>query len=88
VGAAQARRYRTFLERTRTQDAGDLLLRQLEQSSANGGSNESGAGLLTMISDYGAQLGWRFEAHPVQADLSTVTTSAILSLKKLSGVPA
>jgi hypothetical protein len=88
VGAGQAKRYQAFLETTLVNDAGDLLLKQLEQGSAGEESTESGAGLLTMISDYGARLGWQFETHPAQADLLTVTTSAVLSLTHLPGAPA
>jgi hypothetical protein len=41
-----------------------------------------------MINDYGAQLGWRFEAHKEYSEVMTVTTSAILALKSLEGVSA
>jgi hypothetical protein len=88
VGAERARHYKAFLERILANDARDLLLRQLEQNSASSNANESGAGLLTIISDYGAQLSWLFEAHPRQAELLTVTTSAVLSLKSFPDGPA
>ena len=75
---------RFSFERILEENAGDLLVQQLE---CNGGedSNKSCLGLLTMINDYGAQLGWRFEANPAHPEIQTVTTSAILDLKQLQG---
>ena len=54
-------------------------------AAAAGHSMTSCLGLLTMISDYGARLGWRFEVHPNHSDSITVTTKAILPLKKILG---
>jgi hypothetical protein len=88
VGAEQAKRYKTFVENILRQDARELLLGQLETGSAGAGPNDSCVGLLTMISDYGVQLGWRFEIHPEYSEMMTVTTSAILSLRNLEGASA
>jgi hypothetical protein len=88
IGPEQADRYRTFVENILSQDAGDLLLRQLEENSAGIESDASGLGLLTMINDYGARLGWRFEAHTEYPEIMTVTTSAVLDLRNPEGVSA
>ena len=88
VGVAQARHYRAFVEHLLAGDAGDLLWRQQEQSARSSESVASCLGLLTMISDYGAQLGWHFEVHPAQARMMTVTTSAVLPLKDVPGAAA
>ena len=88
VGAGQAERYRSFVENILTQDAGELLIRQLEQSSLGDDSSASGLGLLTMIHDYQARLGWQFEAHAECSEMIRVTTSAVLSLSNLEGVAA
>lgn len=50
-----------------------------------GGSTMSCLGLLTMISDYDAQLDWRFDVDPTQSESVTVTTSAVLPLTNVSG---
>ena len=47
---------------------------------------KSGWGLLTMINDYGAELGWRFEANPRSLGTITVSTMALLPLNKVPGV--
>jgi hypothetical protein len=88
IDPAQEKRYKAFVEDILHEDAGELLLKQLEVSSAGLGSNVSCTGLLTMISDYRAQLGWRFEAHTEYSEVMTVTTSAVLPLKNLEGAPA
>jgi hypothetical protein len=68
------------------EDASDLLVKQLEHSAGGSAdSTQSCLGLLTMINDYRANLGWRFEAHDTYAKTMTVTTSAILSLSNLVG---
>jgi hypothetical protein len=78
VGTEQAARYKAFVARILSNDAGDLLVRQLEESSEGTAPNESGLGLLTMINDYGVRLGWQFEGHPRYPGFLVVTTSAVL----------
>jgi hypothetical protein len=78
VGTEQADRYKAFAARVLSKDTGDLLVRQLEESSAGTEPNASGLGLLTMINDYGVRLGWRFEGNPRYPGFLVVTTSAIL----------
>ena len=85
---AQAGRYKAFVEHLREGDVDDLLLRQQEESAKSSESAISGLGLLTMISDYEAQLDWRFDIHPTQPDCMTVTTSAVLPLKGVPGASA
>jgi hypothetical protein len=89
VDAGQAHHYQQFVENMVQEDAGDLLVQQLEHGSqAEGESTKSCLGLLTMINDYGAKLGWRFEADDSLAGTTTVTTSALLDLDNLLGVSA
>ena len=88
VGTGQAEHYKDFFRPILEEDAGNLLLKQLEESASAEESTESCLGLLTMITDYRAQLGWSFEAHPQLPEMMTVTTSAILDLKHLAGAAA
>ena len=88
VGEAQAEHYQKFVENVLREDAGDLLVRQLEESAGGDGSSQSCLGLLTMINDYRALLGWRFEAHPDCAGIVIVSTSAVLSLENVPGLSA
>src|ERR1700727_90687 len=66
----------------------DLLLKQQEEGARASESAISSLGLLTMISDYDAQLYWRFDIHPTQPGSMTVTTSAVLPLENVSGASA
>lgn len=80
VSAAQAERYKAFIGKVLQGDPGDLLIKQLEEGARCAQPNNSCLGLLTMINDYGAELGWRFDADPLQSEFSTVTTRAVLAL--------
>jgi hypothetical protein len=84
----QAGRYQAYVERLREEDVDDLLLRQQEESARSSDSAMSSLGLLTMISDYDAQLDWRFDIHPTQPECMTVTTIAVLLLKGVLGASA
>jgi diguanylate cyclase (GGDEF)-like protein len=88
VSGVQAQLYQAFAENLQQGDAADLLLKQQEESAASNEPAVSSLGLLTMISDYGAQLAWRFDFHPLETKALTVTTSAILLLNNISGGPA
>lgn len=88
IGVVQAGLYKAFVQHLQEEDAGDLLMRQQEESAASGESNLSSLGLLTMISDYDARLDWRFDIHPTLNESMTVTTSAVLPLKNETGASA
>jgi len=60
-------------------DPGELLLRKIEQN-ALGGDGGSGIGYLTLMSDYGVVLGWRFERDAEDPGMVTLSTVAQLSL--------
>jgi hypothetical protein len=85
VSAVEAGRYHAFVEHLQEGDASELLLRQQEESARSTSSTMSGLGLLTMISDYDAQLDLRIDVHPSQPKTVTVTTSAVLQLKPIPG---
>ena len=88
ISAPQAGRYQAFVEHLKEGDVDDLLLKQQEESARSSESAMSSLGLLTMISDYEAQLDWRFDTHPTEPESMTVTTSAVLPLKGVPGASA
>jgi hypothetical protein len=88
VSAGQAQIYEDFVARLRQGNADELLLQQQEQNALNSDGAVSALGLLTMVSDYDAQLDWRFEANHAIPDCVTVTTVAVLPLNDVSGAPA
>ena len=84
IDSEQTRHYQHFIEELSRDDAGELLIKQLEENAKADESEMRGSclGLLTMITDYGAELGWRFESRQ-QSAIQIVTTSAVLPLKTL-----
>ena len=88
VSRVQAEQYKEFVERILQEDAGELLVRQLEINSGEAPAQKSCLGLLTILNDYSARMGWEFDSGPDSPDIMTVTTRAVLSLKDLAGAAA
>jgi hypothetical protein len=88
VGVGGAQSYKSYVEGVLKEDPKDLLVRQLESNPAGEESSKSCVGLLTMVNDYGAKLGWRFEVHAEHSESMTVTTRAVLPLGRHSGESA
>lgn len=80
TSAQQARRYKDFIGTLLAGDVDELLVQQLEENSKSDESAASCLGLLTMIADYGTELGWRFDTDSAHPDTMTVTTTAVLPL--------
>ena len=56
--------FQAFIQELLTEDPGDLYIRQLEKNAADERGTSSRLGYLTMINDYHAKLGWKFEGFP------------------------
>ncbi|MCS6812906.1 MAG: DUF6272 family protein [Cyanobacteria bacterium] len=78
----RAAKFQTFLKKLTTEDPQELMIRQIEadvdETSQSGGA---GLGLLTMINDYDAKLGWKFETICKDPTVMTVTTMVQLTLQ-------
>jgi hypothetical protein len=70
--------FQTYLRQITTSDIGEMYINQVEKSSDNDGSESSGLGYLTMIMDYDAVLGWKFEQ--ISNTATIVTTMVQLPL--------
>jgi hypothetical protein len=74
-----ALRFQRVLAEITARDPGELLIERIEENAADPSSSGSGLGLLTLMNDYNARLGWKFtrdeEAGPVRLE-----TYAALSL--------
>jgi len=64
--------FQLFIEKLINCDPHELYVEQIEKSLEN--ESSSGLGYLTMINDYLAQLGWRFETIQTEPKIVTVTT--------------
>ncbi len=57
-------------------DPNELYIQQVEKTALYEHDEASGLGLLTIINDYSAKLGWKFELDPSNLQVITVTTMA------------
>lgn len=73
-------RFQSFLRKIEQVDPGTLYVEQLEKSVQEEESTNSGLGLLTMLNDYLAKLGWKFETVPEYPGVIKVTTMVQLPI--------
>lgn len=62
-----------------SRDPGELLIERIEANAADENSSASGLGILTLMNDYGAQMGWHFSDASSGSD-HVLRTLASLSL--------
>ena len=67
-------KFQSFLKELIASDPEELYIQQLERNAADETSTSSQLGLLTMINDYLAKLGWKFETVQQEPEVVTVTT--------------
>lgn len=70
-------KFQAFLEELTTSDPSELYIRQLEQ---NEDESSSGLGLLTMMNDYLAKIGWKLETIQTDPEVIAVTTMVQLAV--------
>lgn len=73
-------RFKAFIEELLSSDPQELYLNHLEENAQEDNSHNSGLGFLTMINDYSAKLGWKFEPIPNNSNLILATTLVQLIL--------
>jgi len=74
IYSEKVQKYQAFINLLLTEDANELYIQQIETASAEEDSKASGLGLLTLINDYSAKLGWKFEPESSQPEIIAVTT--------------
>ena len=72
--------FQSFIQEITTGDISEMYINQVEKSAVNDDAESSGLGYLTMIMDYEAKLGWKFEQAENNADVTIVTTLVELDL--------
>lgn len=73
-------KFQAFIKELTTADVGELYIQQLEKNASDEESSSSGLGLLTMIHDYMAKIGWKFETVQAEQPIMTVTTMVQLTI--------
>ena len=76
VNRAGATKLQTFIQKLLGSDLQDFYVQQIEASSKDENASMSGLGFLTMINDYDARLGWKFEPLSTTPDIIAVTITA------------
>ena len=79
VAEDTAKRFQDLLKELTARDPGELLIERIEENAMDPDSKASGLGLLTLMNDYGARLGWRFKRDDASGPVS-LETFASLSL--------
>lgn len=74
ISAEAAEKFQAFIQELMTSDPNELYIHQLEKSAEDESNTISGLGILTMINDYLAEIGWKFEAVQKETEVITVTT--------------
>lgn len=78
--AAQAENFQNFIRELLNSDPDELFIRKLEESAEDENTSSSGLGFLTMINDYSAKLGWKFDTVEKDSPVMTVTTMVELAV--------
>ncbi|ASP35455.1 ATP-binding protein [Labrenzia sp. VG12] len=77
VDPETATRFQAHLKDLLDREPGELLLERIEENALNPDSSGSGLGLLTLMSDYGAKLGWSFASERVSEGVELTTYASL-----------
>lgn len=77
VDPQTATRFQALLAQLLEREPGELLLERIEENALNPDSSGSGLGLLTLMSDYGAELGWSFNSGRVSEGVELTTYASL-----------
>ena len=72
----QAQAFQLLVKKLLDSDPQELYIQQIEASARDDNTTRSGLGLLTLINDYQARLGWKFESLSTFPDVIVVTVMA------------
>jgi hypothetical protein len=71
-------KFQKFIQELLCSDPEKLYVQQIEKSAEEENSGASGLGFLTMINDYSAKIGWKFEIVQKQPKMIAVTTMVLV----------
>ena len=78
VSAEGLDKFQKFIQELLCSDPEKLYVQQIEKSAEEENSGASGLGFLTMINDYSAKLGWKFEIVQKEPKMIAVTTMVLV----------
>ncbi|MEG4230225.1 DUF6272 family protein [Microcoleus sp. N9_B2] len=73
-------KFQAYIQQLLTSEPSELYLQRLEKNAADESCINSGLGLLTMLTDYTAKLGWKFQTVHKDPEVIAVTTMVQLTV--------
>ncbi|MGK7901086.1 MAG: DUF6272 family protein [Hormoscilla sp.] len=80
VDPQQVQEFQAYIKQLTTEDPEELYIRQLEQQALDENNTSSKLGYLTMMNDYMARIGWKFETVQKDPEVIAVTTMVQLTV--------
>lgn len=80
ISPESAQKFIQFIEKLTLSDPSDMYFQQLEANASDINGTDSGLGLLSMINDYSAMLGWKFQLIQDKPEIIAVTTMVQLTI--------
>jgi len=71
-------KFQGFIQELLSSDPEELYVQQIEKSAEDENGEASGLGFLTMLNDYSAKLGWKFETIQEEPKIIAVTTMVLV----------
>ncbi|MEG4004615.1 DUF6272 family protein [Microcoleus sp. Pol11C1] len=73
-------KFQAYIQQLLTSEPSELYIQRLEKNAADESCTNSGLGLLTMLTDYSAKLGWKFQTMQKDPQVIAVTTMVQLTV--------
>lgn len=73
-------KFQAFVQELTTSDPDELYIRQIEKNAADETLSGSGLGLLIIMNNYQAKIGWKFETVQKDPEVISVTTMVQLAM--------
>ncbi|MEG3899806.1 MULTISPECIES: slr1658 superfamily regulator [unclassified Microcoleus] len=72
-------KFQAYIQQLLASEPSELYIQQLEKNAADESFMDSGLGLLTMLTDYTAKIGWKF--NTVQKDPEVIAVTTMVQLR-------
>jgi len=73
-------KFQAYIQQLLASDPSELYIQQLEKNAVEESCTDSGLGLLTMLTDYSAKIGWKFQTVHKDPEVIAVTTMVQLRI--------
>ncbi|MEG4586640.1 DUF6272 family protein [Microcoleus sp. MOSTC5] len=73
-------KFQAYIQQLLASEPSELYIQQLEKNAADEKCIDSGLGLLTMLTDYTAKIGWKFQTVQKDPEVIAVTTMVQLTV--------